>query len=399
MPAEPETAQSSKEQADPEAQEKPQKEWEKRGEILQLVLGTGMVLWFQSIPLATMLGHALHNTGKWFRCDRGGHYELSTLSAGICGYTQGAACTFAPLCLMVMILFIGRELVQKRLYYGLLRQQNVVQFASNDPLTDPLAIAVLVSYVHVILYLIYIIYATSLFNSGMTGTFYQHVGVENSKTHGIEHVLIGDDYAFTMVVELVSFYVLPATLFIVFMYTGYDIEATLVPLSQYVHDAHDAGEGNRLSELQIIDDALCKKMVEDNAALILKGAGDHEQEFQECAKFYHGHMQAEDLQKVYMLDSLWPAMLLMPAEASGERPAQAFRILWWIYFGTSLVFGALVLWLLGFYISFSLQHLDIAHTLQLSVEVFISALCVVILWRLVSVSYKARFLQIREKDQ
>lgn len=389
---------------DPEAQEeeKPQKEWEKRGEMLALIVNVAMIIWFQSIPLLTMFGHAIANIGHWFPCEEGGRYDLSMTSACVCGYTQGFTRCFAPLSCTVMILFIGRELLQKRLFYGVLRRHGVVQFASNNPLTDPLALAVLVTFAHVILYLIYIVYATSLLSTSTTSKFIQHTGGEYGDVNDAEHLFAGDNYAFQMVVELVTFYALPSTLFVVFFFTGYDIEATLVPLSQYVHDAYDAGEGNQLSNLQILDDAHCRQMVESKAAELLAKANVHEEEFEQVIESYNGWSKEDELGKVYMLQSLWPAYVLLPVEASGESGAKLFRVLWMVFLVTSLIVSTFIMGLLGEYIFLCFRHFakrELPYIIQSVVVIAMAGLCIFIMSNLIMVHHTARTLKVARKVQ
>jgi len=404
-------------ETDPEAQDaeqkeedKPRKEWEKRGDILALCVSVAMILWFQSVPLATMFGHAWYaiENDSWFHCETGGHYGLSFVDACICAYSQGVTCCFAPLSFCIMIIFVGRELLQKRLYYGLLKNKGVLQFATNDPLTDPLGIAVFVLYVHVILYFLFIVYATDLFGQDTTSHLLQHASETSGKGFGHGDFIKGNgdfdpnDGSFKLVAELFAFYILPATLFIVFFYCGYDIEMTLVPLSQYVHDAHDAGEEDQLSQLKVLDDAQCNRIVLENAGEILAGAGSHEEEYDHLQLWYQKEDTVTLLPKLGLVDSLWPANILLPQHASPEFSAKAFRILYYVYFGSSLFFGSLVLVLLGHYIKYCLSFViagDIPHMLQLAVEVTVTALCMLLLARLVQVTFRARHLKISRKNQ
>lgn len=398
--------------AEEEKVEKPQKEWEKRGEMLMLIISVAMILWFQSVPLATMFGHAWYaiENDAWFHCSKGGHYDLSLVDACICGYTQGVTCCFAPLCFCIMIIFVGRELVQKRLYYSVLKRHGVLQFATNDPLTDPLGIVVFLLYVHVIFYFFFIIYATKLLSSDASSSLLQHAhdgvghGVDGVAGIGKNHgdLIVRDGAAFQMVSELFAFYILPSTLFIIFFYCGYDIEATLVPLSQYVHDAHDAHEEDQLSQLEVLDDAQCNRIVLEHAGEILAGAGTHDDEFEHLKVFYKEHKNDDILPKLGLLDSLWPTQILLPKHASPEAAARLFRVLYYVYFGSSLFFGSLVLVLLGHYIQFCLRLVlegDIPHTIQMVVEVVVAFICVALLGRLVQVTHVARHLKISRKEQ
>jgi hypothetical protein len=404
-----ETEAVKKEETDPEApkeEEKPRKEWLKRGELLGLCVAAGMVIWMQAIPLLAMLGHSAVNTGHWFPCEAGGNYDLSAVDSLLCGWTQGFTCSFAPFALTVMNLFIGRDLLQKRLYYGILRKNGVLQFASNNPLTDPLSLLVLVAYVHVILYLIFIIYATGLLSSDDSAFLLQHgrgvIGGSGDTDHLKETLLARDSYAMRAVMELISFYVLPATLFIVFFFCGYDIEFSLVPLSQYVHDEIEAGEKDSLSKLSILQDSHAKHIVEEHGADILALAGDHEDEFVQMLEQYKQKDTPEALGTVYMFDGLWPAYILLPNEASQCRSAKLFRWLFLVY-AICAVFCCLLA------ASLCLQEVEeylhkatqgyVCYTVELVVIGLITAVVFAVIGKLIVTTWKARGLKIDRKKQ
>lgn len=294
-----------------------------------------MTIWMQSLPLIAMVGHAAVNTGHWFPCEAGGAYDLSAVDAILCGWTQGWTCSFAPFALTVMNLYIGRDLLAKRLYYGVLRQSGVLQFGSNNPLTDPLSLLVFIAYAHVILYLVFIIYATGLLSSDDSAFLLQHgrgvIGGSGDTDSLKETLLAHDENAMRVVMELISFYVLPSTLFVVFFFCGYDIEFSLVPLSQYVHDEVEAGDQDSLSKLSILTDSHAKVLVEEKAADMLALAGDHEEEFVQVLEHYKQTDTSEALGIVHMIDSLWPAYILLPNEASQCGSAKIFRWIFLVY--------------------------------------------------------------------
>jgi len=399
------------EENDPEApkeeeEEKPRKEWIKRGELLALLVGAGMTIWMQSIPLVAMVGHAAVHTGHWFPCEAGGAYDLSAVDAILCGWTQGFTCSFAPFALTVMNLYIGRDLLQKRLYYGLLRQQGVLQFASNNPLTDPLSLLVFVAYAHVILYLVFIIYATGLLSSDDSAFLLQHgrgvIGGSGDTDNLKETLLARDSYAMRQVMELVSFYVLPATLFVVFFFCGYDIEFSLVPLSQYVHDEVEAGDQDSLSKLSILQDSHAKALIEEKAADMLALAGDHEDEFVQVLEHYKLADNSEALGTVYMIDSLWPAYILLPNEAAQCRSAKIFRWLYLFYTICAvvccLVAASLCLREVKEYMHKASEGY-VGYTVELAVIGLITLVVIVVIGRLIFTTWKARGLKVDRKKQ
>jgi hypothetical protein len=404
-----ETETLKKEELDPEAakeDDKPRKEWLKRGEMLALLVGAGMTIWMQSIPLVAMVGHAAVNTGHWFACEAGGAYDLSAADAIVCGWTQGWTCSFAPFALTVMNLYIGRDLLAKRFYYGVLRQRGVLQFGSNNPLTDPLSLLVFIAYAHVILYLVFIIYVTGLLSSNDSAFLVQHgrgvIGGSGDTDILKETLLARDGHAMRIVMELISFYVLPATLFVVFFFCGYDIEISLVPLSQYVHDEVLAGDQDSLSKLTILEDNRAKALVEEKAADILALAGDHEDEFLQVLEHYAKEPVSENSGTVYMIDSLWPAYLLLPNEASQCASAKLFRWIFLIYACCAviccLVAASICLQEVETYV-FKASKGFVCYTIELVVIGVITLVVFVIIGRLVFTTWKARGLKVDRKKQ
>jgi hypothetical protein len=382
-------------------EEKEPKPWEARGTIFGLCVDLGMIIWIQSVPLATMFIHSMVSYGKMFPCEEGGTYGLSFQSACFCAYSKAFIRGFAPLALTAMCLIIGRDLLQKRTYYSVLKHRGVLEFAANNPFKDPVFLAVLVSYIHLILHLIFIIWATGFFSSSKSSKFMQYEGEDI--TGGDVKNALGDAFAFRLIVELVSFIVLPATLFIIFFFTAYDIEATLVPLSQYVHDARDAGEGAELSQLEIMEDCWVKEVLDGKAPDILGDAEDHENEFRQLLDEYNQQrktLEAKELVRITMTESLWPAQLLLPSEASQDKPAKAFRVLWTVYFVAACIFGFLVLWLLVHYCLRDLIKVLDSHipcTISLGVEICFLVGCTLILAKIIGAHRTGRALAVKKK--
>jgi len=403
-----------------EDEEKPQKPWEKRGELFGLIIGFIMIWWFQSCPLSVMFGHASYATIHQlsFPCSQGGPWALSSIDAALCGYLQASTVCFAPLAYCVMILYLGRELLQKRLYYGLLRQHGVLGFASNDPMGDPLAKGVIVLYLHVLFYFIFILYATGVFeSSGDAKAFLIQAVAFKAPSYAYPVDKAIDIHskakALQMVTELFAFYIMPSTLFLVFFYCGYDIESSLVPLSQYVHDASVAGETDELSKLMGMGDAEANQLVAECAGEILAVARTHEEEFLSFKEKYEdkglhvSHTTEHNPPTLGLLDALWPAFILLPERASDETSAIWFRRLYYIYFGGSLIWVFMVVTFMYGYILWELHEVwqmgftprTLPRVLQLGVTCVVANVCIGICARLIQVTLNARALPISRKEQ
>jgi len=169
---------------------------------------------------------------------------------------------------------------------------------------------------------------------------------------------------------------------------------------EYVHDAHDAGESNQLSQLEIMDDAHTKRIVLANASEILATAGTHEEEFDNLKCWYLKEDTSTPLPILGLYDSLWPAMILLPKAA--HQDGMWFRIMYYIYFGCSLFVGTLVFGILSQYIMFSGRKIAsgaVSYVLQMVVQVVVAIVCMALLGRLIQVTLAARHMKISRKEQ
>lgn len=372
------------------AEEKEAKLWEARGTILGLSIELGMIIWLQSMPLATMFIYSMVSYGKMFPCQVGGSYNLTFVDACFCAYTKAHVRCFAPLALSAFCLIILRDLVQKRLYYWTLKHHGVIEFGSNNPLKDYIFIAVAISFVHIILHLLFIVYATGFLTGGPSNGFLQHS----------DEALLGDAYAFRIIVELVTLSVLPAVLFMIFFFCGYDMEATLVPLSQYVHDARDAGEQEELSQLEILEDCWVKEILDTKTGEVLALAENHLDEFKCLQQEYNKNrveLEKKETYKIGLKDSLWASRLLLPAEATQDPAAKGFRVMWMVFFVTAMVFQFLVIWLVLHYVLRDMiKSLEghIPDTISMGVEFVMFLGCLLIWSRMVVAHRRSRSIEV-----
>merc|ERR1719263_2694633 len=101
-----------------------------------------------------------------------------------------------------------------------------------------------------------------------------------------------------------------------------------------------------------------------------------------------------------MTESLWPAQLLLPLQASRDKSATGFRVLWMVYFVAACIFGFLVLWLLVHYCLRDLIKVLDSHipcTISLGIEVLFLVGCTIILAKIIGAHRTGRALEVNRK--
>eukprot|EP00929_Paragymnodinium_shiwhaense_P109909 TRINITY_DN76503_c0_g1_i1.p1 TRINITY_DN76503_c0_g1~~TRINITY_DN76503_c0_g1_i1.p1 ORF type:complete len:409 (+),score=80.12 TRINITY_DN76503_c0_g1_i1:144-1370(+) len=314
--------------------------WESRGSILGLLIDVGGATASQLIMLVPMVANSLSKDGTFMSCDETLHPVLKTPTMlFLCEYLTAFALVFPVLAATAIMLLIGRNLLQKRFYYGMLQAGGVVTFAQNNVFKEIIFWVIVVSYVHCLGYLALVIYVCR-----REGNFY----VSNGS------LVMGENEGL-MIGSCISLLLLPGALFTVFFFCAYDVEYTLVPLSQYVHDAHDVAKSEAadvvdptgLSQLENIHDSHMCMLLQEKEAELLATAGDHEAKFRETLEVYRSEraeLRKRELSSIGLFESFWPGRLLLKPVVQGEAGGY-FKVLW---FTIVSVFLLVFLCLIGY---------------------------------------------------
>jgi len=313
--------------------------WEGRGAILGLVIEAASRSAGQAMMLIPMLMVALSGDMKLLNCRQ--RQGMTGSQAVMCEYFTAYAVAFPVIATTGMMLVVGRNLLQKRLYYAMLQAGGVMTFGQNNPLADVLVWIVIWCYGHCLCYLIFVI--NTCFNEG---TFEFRLG------GGVRM----EEEALKLIVGCVSMLILPSTLFTIFFYCAYDIEGTLLPLSQYVHDALDVADTQSpdqdqtaLAALELMSDAITKSVLEDRQDEIFAIASNHEKKCGELLQKYlecENHYDEKEVQAVGLFTSFWPGGLLLKPDMTGAY-AKRFKHLWFSLCSVVLLVFAILFCFIG----------------------------------------------------
>lgn len=326
---------------------------------------------------------AMMKTSNMISCQRVGSQRLGVLGSYACDYTKAYMECFPELALTVCVLIIGRNLLHTRLYYGLLARGSVLQFGSRSALKDALVGFFLWCYAHCVMHLFLLIWliwqacaedgpvdvlqttiAPRTKQAGGSRSFFLGTSLASSDPPDIMHAPAVDDsllmVQLSLLGELFCFFVVPSILFLVYLFTSYDIETSLAPLSQYFKDArHDhAAKLNTLErsqafsrpvrvELNVFNDAAVKLLLEreqihDSAKTVGDGLDEIVRLYARDGRQYEE--EAEDAEGTFIGISRahWPCRLLVSGDDAGSWGA-SFHTVWMVFVTSALALQCFML--------------------------------------------------------
>lgn len=380
------------------------KEWEARGTVLGVVVSVLATSGSHLAYLCAMFALMKTADHRLLPCERGDNIGLGRPGRFFCDYTKAYLQCFPELALTICLLIIGRNLLQTRLYYGMLQRGSVLQYKSKNMLNDNLIRFLLWCYAHAVAHLLLLMYI--IWNSGFQDDFVRELKeTKGGRQKHSEHFFLGLSHDglqppgdvrhpihdeelkadVAILVELVGFFVIPATLFLIFLFTGYDIESSLVPLSQYFYDARLAVRGwtpKASCELTVIDDVAAKLLVEHHQDHIHDMAKDVTEAYDELIKLYvvEGQMweiKAENTGQTFIGISKahWPARLLISEDAT-DISSWSFRAVWIVFVVISLILQMFMMLSLSTLVMDDLAEAREHHTPLWHLAVVIINICV-----------------------
>mmetsp|Transcript_19844 Transcript_19844/g.42269 ORF Transcript_19844/g.42269 Transcript_19844/m.42269 type:complete len:408 (-) Transcript_19844:47-1270(-) len=201
------------------------REWEAQGQPWNLLQGAVLTVAIQCLPLALIAGQFFFPSPHLMKCNP---LDVGQSLAGLCEWTKTYVRCFPLLGLVVALLVASRTFFLQRIYYELLRRVALVDFENFKPYRDPLFLILLWCVANAFLHFA-LCFATS-----------KHGDVTNA-VEGVK--------------QLASFYLVPACLFLVFLWKAYDIEAALLPLSKYIEEDTEAAR-SELVRMPVIPEAM-----------------------------------------------------------------------------------------------------------------------------------------------
>jgi len=335
--------------------------WERRGSSWGLLLDVGFAAGGHIFLLMVIL-YGVWGEPRWQTpCPT---REGNMFSTCLCEYTKAYILCFPEIALSALLLLVGRDLLQKRFYYQLLKVGGVMEFTATNPLKDPFMWALLTCYCHILVFL-GLILAGSIEPPKLGGTGGKGADQLKQLKAGEESMGAGstslwaDEEKLILVLELGGFIVIPGGLCVLFLFLAYDIEQSLVPMSRFVlsanHAEKEAEESGTilpttLRTLKVLEDddlaVLVQEKAEDLRAAPDVSGGNM---YKEAIRLYYEKAKArgaspEASPTPRLLSGLWPGQVLVPtaggvsAETSGLSGGgeSGFRWLWRLFFGLAM---------------------------------------------------------------
>jgi len=226
--------------------------WLKRGHVTGLLQHVGaqygpvIALSFY-MCLAPFFGAV--RIDKQFPCEVGSKYIKTQFGAAICEYTKTYVWSFPQLGFASLLLLAGRDILQMRFYYFMLKHGGVVSFMQFPLLRDSIVIANIWAFAHFWLFVGLVI--LRLFTSGIDPQIAMEqaakaavaaAGNINARRGlvGLDHDQLansGDPQGLQLLIQLLVLLGIPGVLFMMKLLSAYYLERTLVPLSEYIRDS------------------------------------------------------------------------------------------------------------------------------------------------------------------
>lgn len=346
-------------------------EWEKRGTVLGILASVLATAGSHIMYLGLMFG--MMKTGRMISCKNGGGHGFGFWGAYACDYTKAYLECFPELALTVCLLIVGRNLLQTRLYYGLLMRGSVLQFRSKSMFKDALVGFFLWCYAHCLLHLLLIMWL--IWQAGFEDQFLEELRVTKAGRLRPSAVFLGPGpdarmsepqvviqepfdnpvlrAQISLLVDLVGFFVIPSSLFLVYLFTGYDVEMSFVPMSQYFFDARKsdgvAWHTRVHANLSVMNDDAVRLLVmhkQDeihDAALTVSDALDEiVRLYERDGKQYEDEAREAGQSFIGISKAHWPCRLLVSEDAS-SLSSVSFRAVWLIFVAVALILQCFLL--------------------------------------------------------
>jgi len=275
---------------------------------------------FLLIALVTSLQAA---EGAFMKCSREETPELKNYGEELlCYYTEAFLFTFPAMATAVLTVLLGRDFLQKRMYYSLLKNGGVIIFKENKSYKDPLVLTLLVDFCHCVVYTMFhvlILYRQgvamedlqahgfipedghldgsnsflALSGGGPKFGAVRSAGARSQRTsnHG-DTDQAANDAMHTLMLLVTTF--METTLLIIFIWYAYDITSSLVPMSEYLDSYRDPKRSQQMSavpHLHSFKDSVAKSILEESHDIISTVDGDLDRIYESAVSSYIRHSQ------------------------------------------------------------------------------------------------------------
>mmetsp|Transcript_133873 Transcript_133873/g.267130 ORF Transcript_133873/g.267130 Transcript_133873/m.267130 type:complete len:741 (+) Transcript_133873:95-2317(+) len=297
--------------------------WESNGSVLGVVISVAGESAGHVFLLVTLIMNLQACKDTFMLCNQKDTPTLNNYGEVLlCHYTKGFVFCFPAMATGFLLLLCGRNLLQMRLYYGILKAGGVLSFGENTAFRDPFFLATFGAFCHFVGYTILhiiVLNRASPETFEVKGSFLEAAGtstmianntdsssmpltsmgaetltmlaVKGAKMlmmlmvggrprwkHGaggsadkLGAAMVFEKYLETFMVLVATF--LETTLLIIFFYFAYDITQVLVPMSEYL-DSYKGDKENQRRRLHALKDSAAKEIFEHSPQIIAVADGD-----------------------------------------------------------------------------------------------------------------------------
>jgi len=270
--------------------------WESQGDPWKLFITAGMSV-SKNVLAVMLLFYAMGlNREQLLACDA---RVLSMFTACACEYTKAFLRTFALLAINMSLTVAMRIILQQRIYYGMLKAGALLDFGTVKVLSDPTFWLLAISLLHGILHFVLKYYSTEAFR---TATW-------------------RDD--FSELKQVCKSFIAPACIFLVFFYSSWDIEASLVPLNKYFEEDWEAAK-HALGSITPVDENVLWQLVEEHDVVAQAEQPHIRAVYRALVKEYPICADRSPGEPKLWFNEMWPARILLDPRLEDED-SQGFR--------------------------------------------------------------------------
>jgi len=251
-------------------------------------------------------------------------FKDSKMLAWGCEYLEAYVLGFPEICIVALLLFIGRQIAHHRFYYGMLKAGGVLNYNGSSMLQDPVILLLVWCYTHVVCYAGFVYFSANFNVTDVLAKKDQFEVVPNSKPESL----------LKLFVSFIGFILLPAGFFLIFLGTNYQLRTSLVQLSEYVGDNEDADLGDGLKILTAMGEGATRQVVQ---AETLPDACGIEQIYTLTIERFQARPKDGSPKAMSLLTCLWPLRVLLSPSIHGAQ-AINFRWLWGIFVVIAMLF-------------------------------------------------------------
>jgi hypothetical protein len=300
------------------------------GDPWGLLLSAGTTIARQCMTLGLILFSVMTSHEYLMSCDtrKLGDPPGRYLLGDFCEYSKAYVRCFPILAVVVTLIVSSRQILQHRMYYQMLRHGMLLDIENFSAFSDPL---------------FWIVVWCAL-------NAFLHFAVNVIHSLGSVEAMKSDSFMEEVETRVV-FFVMPACLYLAFLYGSYDTEATLMPLSKYFEELGQEQAQDVLGKMPFIPETAVAAAVQRDLCPL--GSRAH---LPETAEEAYALLQKKALQRAEeakrdpeaemplsrwrLVSTMWPGQFLLNSGLSDPESVR-FRMPWYIFCSISFcVMGA-----------------------------------------------------------